>query len=119
MHPSSIPETGLEPARLAALDPKSSVSANSTTPARMFYRSPFVTQRGSQTNQREMCNLKKTNGVNDEAGRFYPPWTRLTRLVETKLGSWRGSDANISAGEYVEDATLKLIFSPDYVARPA
>ena len=28
-----VPETGFEPARLAALDPKSSVSANFTTPA--------------------------------------------------------------------------------------
>ena len=31
-----VPETGLEPARLAAIDPKSIVSANSTTPASVF-----------------------------------------------------------------------------------
>ncbi len=32
-----VPETGLEPAHLSALDPKSSVSANSTTRAHGFY----------------------------------------------------------------------------------
>ncbi len=32
-----VPETGVEPARLAALDPKSSVSANFTTPARVWF----------------------------------------------------------------------------------
>lgn len=33
--------TGLEPARLAAQDPKSCVSANSTTPAQCYYHSRF------------------------------------------------------------------------------
>jgi hypothetical protein len=31
-----VPGTGLEPARLAALDPKSSASANSAIPARLY-----------------------------------------------------------------------------------
>ena len=43
-----VPGTGLEPAHLTALDPKSSVSTNSTTRARVRFI-PLATSREKQS----------------------------------------------------------------------